>query len=312
MVGVRRVNLLSVELDEPLDAGPFRHVGAALRPMLGAERIGAGLYQGEEGRWIWPYHYHYGVEEWLYVLAGTPVLRDPRDERTLQAGDLVAFPSGHVGAHTVAGPGRFVIFSTGNHIEPWLSVYPDSKKLSTPEGMLLLNPVVDYWYGEVGAPESPAESRRARASAPPQPVVNLDAVHTEPAGHGVRRAALMSMLGAERLAAALVEVDPGVAAEQYHCEYGRETWIVALSGMACVRHPRGEDWLAPGDVACFPQGPAGARQLVNHSDAVASALIISTQEIPSQVFYPDSGTWLLRNGRDENDVLLPGGVRLLG
>jgi uncharacterized cupin superfamily protein len=305
MVGVRKVNLFSVDLDEPIDAGRFGHVGVTLGPMLGAERIGAGLYQGDAGRWIWPYHYHHGVEEWLYVLAGAPVLRDPGGEWTLQAGDLVAFPSGHIGAHTVAGPGRFVIFSTGHHIEPWLSVYPDSEKLSTPEGMLRLNPALGYWYGEAGAPESPAEPRRAPVSAASRPVVNVDAVTPDSAGHGLRRAALRRMLGAERLAATLVEVDPDAVAESYQFEYGRETWIVALSGTASVRHPGGEDALAPGDAACFPDGPDGARQLLNHSDAVASALVISTQETPSQVFYPDSGTWLLRNGHDRDDVLLP-------
>ena len=32
---------------------------------------------------IWPYHYHHGVEEWLYVLAGAPVLREPAGERPM-------------------------------------------------------------------------------------------------------------------------------------------------------------------------------------------------------------------------------------
>ena len=45
-------------------------------------------------------------------LDGAPVLREPAGERTLTAGDLVAFPSGHAGAHTLRGPGRFVIFDT--------------------------------------------------------------------------------------------------------------------------------------------------------------------------------------------------------
>jgi uncharacterized cupin superfamily protein len=304
MVGMRKVNLLSVELDEPVEAGRFGHVGKTLGPMLGAERIGASLYQAVAGRWIWPYHYHHGVEEWLYALAGTPVLRDPGGERTLRAGDVVAFPSGHSGAHTVAGPGRFVIFSTGDHIEPWLSVYPDSEKISTPEGMLLLNPTVTYWYGEAGAPEIPAEPRRATASAPPRPVLNLDAVRPETAGQAVQRAALMPMLGAERLGATLVEVDPSAVAEPYHYEYGRETWILALSGMASVRHPGGERSLAPGEIACFPSGPDGARQLLNHGEGTASALLICTQETPSNVFYPESGEWLLSNGRDLDDVRL--------
>ena len=43
-------------------------------------------------------------------------------------GDLVCFPSGHVGSHTVKGPGRIVIFATGHQVEPYMSVYPDSDK----------------------------------------------------------------------------------------------------------------------------------------------------------------------------------------
>jgi hypothetical protein len=35
-------------------------------------------------------------------------------------------------------------------------------------------------------------------------------------------------------------------------------------------------------------------------------LLISTQELPSHLFYPDSGEWLLRNGQGRADVLLPG------
>ena len=35
------------------------------------------------------------------------------------------------------GPGRFVIFSTGHDAEPWMSVYPDSDKISGPGGILL-------------------------------------------------------------------------------------------------------------------------------------------------------------------------------
>jgi uncharacterized cupin superfamily protein len=305
MVRVRKVSLLSVELDEPMEMGPFGHAGAAVGGMLGAERIGAGLYEAQAGRWIWPYHYHHGVEEHLYVLAGKPVLRDVGGERTLRAGDLVAFPSGDVGAHTVAGPGRFVIFSTGEQIEPWLSVYPDSEKLSTPEGMLLLQPVVDYWYGEASAPEIPVQPRRAARSGVARPVVNLDAVNPETVDQGLRRASLMLMVGAERLAPTLVEVDPGEAAERYHYQYGRESWIVALSGSLTVRHTSGEDSLAPADVACFPEGPDGAHQLLNRSDSVARAMLISTQELPAHVFYPDSGEWLLRNGQSRADVLLP-------
>src|SRR5215210_2677500 len=147
-VGVKKANILSVELDEPLDEAGFRHVATSMGERLGARRIGASVYQGEAGVPIWPYHYHHGIEEWLYVIAGAPVLREPAGERILTSGDLVCFPSGHHGAHTVKGPGRFVIFATGQHVEPWMSVYPDSDKVSGPEGILLRSSAVGYWHGE--------------------------------------------------------------------------------------------------------------------------------------------------------------------
>src|SRR4029077_15195323 len=136
-VSVTKVNIETVELDERLDDAGFRHVAASVGPRLGARRIGASVYQAEVGVPIWPYHYHHGIEEWLYVIAGAPVLREPAGARSLTPGDLVCFPSGHHGAHAVKGSGRLVIFATGQHVEPWMSVYPDSDKVSGPEGILL-------------------------------------------------------------------------------------------------------------------------------------------------------------------------------
>ncbi len=46
------------------------------------------------------------------------------------------------------GPGRFMVFSTGAEREPYMSVYPDSGKVSVPEGILLASSAVDYWHGE--------------------------------------------------------------------------------------------------------------------------------------------------------------------
>src|SRR5579859_4490109 len=120
-----------------LDEAGFRHAATAIGERLGARRIGAGVYAAEAGVPIWPYHYHHGIEEWLYVMEGAPVLRDPAGERTLAPGDLVRFPTGHLGAHTVKGPGRFVIVAAGQDAEPWMSVYPDSDKVSGPGGILL-------------------------------------------------------------------------------------------------------------------------------------------------------------------------------
>ena len=153
---MRKVNLVTVELDEPLDEAGFRHVATALKELLGSQRIGAGVYTAEAGDTIWPYHYHHGVEEWLYVAAGAPTLRDTAGERALAPGDLVCFPSGPDGAHAVRGPGRVVMFSgIAAAGAASVSVYPDSDKLGVrppgggPDRLdFRRSDAVDYWDGE--------------------------------------------------------------------------------------------------------------------------------------------------------------------
>jgi len=272
------VNLLDVELDESLDEAGFRHRATSVGGRLGARLIGAGVYEAVAGVPIWPYHYHYGIEEWLYVISGAPVLRDPSGERPLTPGDLVSFPAGHLGAHTLKGPGRFVIFSTGEHREPYMSVYPDSDKVSGPQGMLLRSSAVGYWHGEgTGEPHVPVPVHREPDTSPPQPIVN---VHTAAAGR------LGPLLGAEQLDASVIE-----APEPYSYVFGREEWLLVLAGTPALRRPDGETRLAPGDLVCFPEGPDGAHQLLDP----ARALVLSTTGLPANVCYPDTGEWVMHN-----------------
>jgi uncharacterized cupin superfamily protein len=93
------------------------------------------------------------VEEWLLVLVGSPTVRTPAGEQTLRRGDVLCFPPGRDGAHTVTGPGRVLIFSTGG--ETSVSVYPDSDKIGArPQGDdsdwldFRRRDAVDYWEGE--------------------------------------------------------------------------------------------------------------------------------------------------------------------
>ena len=154
---MRRANILEVEADDVLDLHGFRHIRMGLTERVGGHSIGASVYSAEAGHPTGPFHYHYGVEEWVYVIAGEPVLRDHEGERPLRPGDLVAFVTGPAGAHTFSGPGSFVVFSTGTHHEPWMSVYPDSGKVGGPEGLLLASSAVEYWHGE-GTWEPPGDA----------------------------------------------------------------------------------------------------------------------------------------------------------
>ena len=268
-VSVKKVNILSVELDEPLDEAGFRHVATSVGLRLGAQRIGASVYQAEAGLPIWPYHYHHGIEEWLYVIAGAPVLREPAGERILTQGDLVCFPSGHLGAHTLKGPGRLVILATGHDVEPYMSVYPDSDKVSGPEGILLRNSAVSYWHGEgTAGPSESVEIVREPKRSPPQPAVNALALRKEaadpraPRGFRYRPAKLGPLLGADRLDGMVVDLDLGEGSEPYHYVYGREEWLLVLAGTPTLRHPQAEDHLEAGDLVCFAEGPAGAHRLL--------------------------------------------------
>jgi uncharacterized cupin superfamily protein len=50
------------------------------------------------------YHFHHGIEELLVVLRGRPVLRASTGERQLDEGEVVHFPPGPDGAHTLSKP----------------------------------------------------------------------------------------------------------------------------------------------------------------------------------------------------------------
>ncbi len=304
-VGVRKVNVITCPVEqEPVPDG-FRHRETVIGPAIGAERMGASVYEAYAGVPIWPYHYHYGVEEWLYVLSGTPILRDAGGRRELRAGDAVAFPSGHLGAHTVEGPGRFILLSSDDS-RTHLAVYPDSDKIAVAPGdtaqggmdfmVVQRDAGVEYWRGEAeDAPSEGVEMVRQPGSAPSPPVVN--ALEVE--------GALGLRLGASLLDGIVVTLERGEEAAPYHYVVGREEWALVLEGSPSLRWPDGEEALVEGDVVCLPEGPAGARRLTNLGHQPARLLLLSTTGLPANICYPDSGRWVIRNAPDEELLLRP-------
>ena len=130
--------------------------------------LGCSLYELPPGARSWPYHYHAGNAEAIYVLSGSGRLRVDGEEHPLEAGDYVPFPTGPTGAHQVIndgpagddGPGgdgrggearngdagggggvgdeddgaplRFLLLSEMN--DPDVTVYPDSGKFGVYAG----------------------------------------------------------------------------------------------------------------------------------------------------------------------------------
>jgi uncharacterized cupin superfamily protein len=309
---VRVVNVGDVEMEEGPGRDGFWFRAAALGPLLGAARTGAGVYEAREGVPIWPYHYHYPEEEWLYVLAGAPVLRDSGGRRVLQAGDIVCFPPGHRGAHTLEGPGRFVIFSGERSTGPFVSVYPDSDKISLYPGIeadglnalrLVRAGSVDYWHGEGNGPVSQAPVTREPEAAPGLPVVHGRDLAFERC-QGWRWAPLGEAAGGQRLDGAVLEVDPGADVGPYRYEYGRELWLLVLGGAPTVRHAGGERSLSAGDLVCLPEGPAGGRSVRNPSEETARVLLLWTAGLPAATCYPETGEWVLRTGGEADGIRL--------
>jgi uncharacterized cupin superfamily protein len=106
---------------------PGRHV-ARLGVAAGASELGASLFALEPGATGSPLHAHHANEEMMLVLEGTPSLRGPRGTRVLKPGDVVAFPRGDVGTHSVSNASddevRYLMVSTANL--PDVVVYPET------------------------------------------------------------------------------------------------------------------------------------------------------------------------------------------
>jgi len=140
---------VDVETDSGFPSG-FQARYRQLGPLLGAELLGATVYELDPGERNGPYHYEVGNEECLLVLTGTPTLRHPDGRDVLAVGDMVMFPEGTDGAHQLINESReaarVLILSTMR--VPFGCAYPDSGKVSTFAGVFAIGAAVDYWDGE--------------------------------------------------------------------------------------------------------------------------------------------------------------------
>ena len=141
---------------DPEDPEGYRTGMARLGPLVGAERLGATVYEIPPGQSICPYHYGHAEEEWLIVLEGSPSLRHPDGVEPLAAWDVVCFPRGPAGAHKVTNETersvRVLFFSDVVH--PAVTVYPDSDKIGVftagraDNVMVRRTSAVEYYDGE--------------------------------------------------------------------------------------------------------------------------------------------------------------------
>ena len=160
---MNRVNADDLDWDET-DRG--ESVGWRRKRLAAAadgEDLGCSLYELPAGKRAWPYHYHAGNAEALYVLSGQGTLRHADGTSPLSAGDYVSLPAGEDGAHRVVNDSesalRYLAVSTMR--DPEVLVYPDSDKVGAMAGTapggenerdvdayFRRGDAVDYWDGE--------------------------------------------------------------------------------------------------------------------------------------------------------------------
>jgi uncharacterized cupin superfamily protein len=156
---MHRVNIATPSFQyDAEDPEGFRGGLHRLGGELGAAATGMSVYELPPGQALCPYHYECGEEEWVLVLAGRPILRDPDGERPLDPWDVVFFPKGAEGAHQLrndgAEPVRLLMFS--DVVLPTATVYPDSDKVGIWTGnpaddvLVRRSSAVGYYDGEGG------------------------------------------------------------------------------------------------------------------------------------------------------------------
>ena len=154
---MKRVNIAEPEFHyDETDPEGFRSGMLRFGKLLGAQKLGASVYELPPGQAICPYHYEYGEEEWLLVLAGRPTLRHAEGSDELEPWDAICFPPGPEGAHAVRNDTekvvRVLMWSTVTN--PAAVVYPDSDKIAIFTGsqadslIVHRSSGVDYWSGE--------------------------------------------------------------------------------------------------------------------------------------------------------------------
>ena len=129
-------NLFGDEWDIEQTEPGFSWKRLRLGARLGAEKLGASLYELSPGQRSFPYHLHHANEELLLVLDGAVTVRREEGEEELRRGDTALFARGPSGAHQIVNrsdrPARFLMVST--MIEPEILEYPDNGKVGLMTG----------------------------------------------------------------------------------------------------------------------------------------------------------------------------------
>jgi len=126
----------------------------------------------------------------------------------------------------------------------------------------------------------------------------------DPDGYRTAYERIAPKVGGDKLGATHYLIRPGQHLCPYHYEYAEEEWLLVLEGTPSVRHPGGTDELREGDIVAFVEGPDGAHQVSNFSDADARVLMWANLSDTGAVVYPDSDKISIFPGDDRDRLTM--------
>lgn len=156
------VNEKDLEWEEEQRGDRYGWKRRRLGRAAGGQELGCSLMELAPGWRSWPYHFHRGNEEAIYVIEGKGTLRLNNRKIAVKEGAYIALPRGEESAHQMhnssGGTLRYLVISTQH--EPDVVEYPDSNKLGLfygrPPGgegegvarYVRTGDDLDYWDGE--------------------------------------------------------------------------------------------------------------------------------------------------------------------
>lgn len=144
-----------VQREHKNDHEGYEFFRRSLIPKGFAKDCTVALYEIPPGKSAHPYHYHIKNEESFYILSGKGILKTPKGNKEVSAGEFIFFPASVNGAHKLTNisktePLVYLDFDTSNDLE--VAVYPDSGKVgifgSTLRQIYKTSDQVDYYKDE--------------------------------------------------------------------------------------------------------------------------------------------------------------------
>jgi uncharacterized cupin superfamily protein len=138
----RHPNVVNIEEVDPAEQnrGGFGFRRRRLGPEAAGVALGCSHLEVAPGKTAFPFHFHSGFEEAIFILEGEATARIGKETVAVRAGDYLAFPPGPSAPHALtnsgAAPLRYLALSSpATPTTMDIVAYPDSKKVAFASGV---------------------------------------------------------------------------------------------------------------------------------------------------------------------------------